>query len=134
MAVLVDTNVIVDVVTDDPVWADWSVGQLAANEPEGLVINPVIYSELCFGFATIEAVDEVVLRFSLLYAEIPRRGLFRAAKSFRAYKARSGTRRSVLPDFFVGGHAEAAGMSVLTRDTGRLQTYFPTVRLIHPTL
>lgn len=132
MAVLVDTSVIIDVVTDDPVWADWSIGQLAAHAPLGLVINPVVYSELCFGFATVEAAEEVVQRFGLQYAEIPRQGLFRAAKAFRAYKSRSGTKRSVLPDFFVGGHAEAAGMPVLTRDAGRLRTYFPAVRLIHP--
>ena len=132
MAVLVDTNIIIDVLTDDPVWADWSIAQLAAHEGLGLVINPVIYSELCFGFATIDGVEEVVARFGLLYEEIPRSGLFKAAKAFRAYKSRSGTKRSVLPDFFVGGHGEAAGMPVLTRDIGRLQTYFPAIRLIHP--
>ena len=132
MAVLVDTNVIIDVITDDPVWADWSIGQLAASESEGLLINPVIYAELCFGFTAIEPVDEVVKRFGLSYTEIPRSGLFMAARAFGAYKSRGGTKLSVLPDFFVGGHAEAAGMPVLTRDTARLQTYFPTVRLIHP--
>jgi len=132
MAVLVDTNVIIDVVTDDPDWADWSIGQLAANELDGLMINPVIYAELCFGFATIDPVDEVVRRFCLSYAEIPRSGLFRAARAFAAYKSRGGAGGSALPDFFVGGHAEAAGAPILTRDTARFQTYFPAVRLIHP--
>jgi hypothetical protein len=132
MAILVDTNVIIDVLTDDRLWADWSIGQLAAHEGSGLVINPVIFSELCFGFDAIDGVEEVVAQFGLIYSEIPRPGLFQAAKAFRIYKSRSGTKRSVLPDFFVGGHAEAAGMPVLTRDTSRFQTYFPTVRLIHP--
>ncbi len=132
MAVLVDTNVVIDVITDDPTWAEWSIRQLDAHESEDLVINPVIFAELCFGFATIEPVEELVRRFAFVYKEIPRSGLFKAAHAFRAYKSRSGSKRSVLPDFFVGGHAEAAGMQVLTRDPGRIQTYFPTVRLIRP--
>ena len=132
MAVLVDTNVIIDDITDDPGWADWSMAQLEIGVRDGLVINPVIYAELCFGFSTAQAVDELVRQFSLSYHEIPRSGLFRAAKAFAAYKRRSGTKRSVLPDFFVGGHAEVTGLPVLTRDTARLRTYFPTVRLICP--
>jgi predicted nucleic acid-binding protein len=132
MAVLVDTNVIVDVITDDPGWADWSIGQLEAQAGEGLVINPVVYAELCFGLPTVDAVDELVRQFSLAFREIPRPGLFRAAKAFAAYRRRSGTKRSVLPDFFVGGHAEVTGLPVLTRDTARFRTYFPSVRLICP--
>jgi predicted nucleic acid-binding protein len=132
MAVLVDTNVIIDAITDDPGWADWSVGQLEARAGEGLIINPVIYAELCFGFPTADAVDALVKQFSLSYREIPRSGLFRAARAFEAHKRRSGTKRSVLPDFFVGGHAEVTGLPVLTRDTARFRTYFPTVRLICP--
>jgi predicted nucleic acid-binding protein len=132
MAVLVDTNVIIDVITDDPDWADWSLHQLEVHAADGLVINPVIYAELCFGFPTVEAVDEVVRQFGLAVREIPRPGLFRSAKAFAAYRRRSGTRRSVLPDFFVGGHAEVTGLPVLTRDTARFRSYFPTVRLIQP--
>ena len=132
MSVLVDTSVIIDVITDDPLWATWSVRQLEANAAAGLVINPVIYAELCFGFSVVEPVDELVREFGLLYREIPRPGLFRAAKAFGAYKSRGGTKDSVLPDFFVGGHAEATGLPVLTRDPGRIQAYFPTVRLIAP--
>ena len=132
MPVLVDTNVIVDVITDNPEWAGWSVRQLEVNELEGLVINPVIYAELCFGFSAFEPVDGLIKQLCLSYQEIPRAGLFRAAKAFAAYKARGGTKDSVLPDFFVGGHAECTGMPVLTRDITRFQTYFPTVRLICP--
>lgn len=132
MPVLVDTSVIIDVVTDDPAWADWSIRQLEAYDVGGLVINPVIYAELCFGFPTVDAVDELVREFSLSLQAIPRPGLFRAAKAFAAYRARGGVKGSVLPDFFVGGHAEVTGMAVLTRDTGRFQTYFPSVQLIAP--
>jgi len=132
MPVLVDTNVLVDVLTDDPRWADWSIAQLESNSDVGLLINPVIYAELCFGSPSIEFVDDIVRRFALTYQEIPRQGLFRAAKAFGQYKSRRGTRASVLPDFFIGGHAEAAGIPLLTRDTKRLSTYFPGVTLIRP--
>ena len=132
MPVLVDTNVIIDVITDDPDWADWSIRQLEAHEPHGLAINPVIYAELCFGFSAAAPVDALVKQFGLSWHEVPRPGLFKAAKAFEAYRRRGGAKLSVLPDFFVGGHAEAAGMPVLTRDTCRYRTYFPAVRLICP--
>ena len=132
MSVLVDTNVIIDVLTDDPQWADWSIEQLEANAGTGLTINPVVYAELCFGSPSVDFVDDVVRRLALIYQEIPRQGLFRAAKAFARYKGRKGTKTSVLPDFFIGGHAEATGIPLLTRDTKRLSTYFPSVTLICP--
>jgi len=132
MPVLVDTNVIVDVLTDDRRWADWSVEQLEANADSGLIINPVVYAELCFGSPSIDFVDDVVRRFALTYQEIPRKGFFWAAKAFAQYKGRKGEKTSVLPDFFIGGHAQAADISLLTRDTKRLSAYFPSVRLICP--
>jgi predicted nucleic acid-binding protein len=132
MPVLVDTNVLVDVLTDDHQWAEWSISQLEENSNTGLIINPVIYAERCFGCPSIEFVDDIVRRFALNYQEIPRQGLFRAAKAFGQYKTRKGTKVSVLPDFFIGGHAEATRIPLLTRDTKRLSTYFPTVTLICP--
>ena len=132
MPVLVDTNVLLDVLTDDPKWADWSIAQLEANASAGLMINPVVYAELCFGSPSVEFVDDVVRRFALTYQEIPRQGLFRAAKAFSEYRRRQGVKTSVLPDFFIGGHADAAGMPLLTRDTKRLRTYFPGITLIAP--
>ena len=132
MPVLVDTNVLVDVLTDDPQWADWSIAQLEANAGTGLVINPVVYAELCFGSPSVDFVDDLVRRFALTYQEIPRQGLFRAAKAFAHYRRRQGAKTSVLPDFFIGGHAEVTGMTLLTRDTKRLKTYFPNVAVICP--
>ena len=132
MPVLVDTNIIIDLLTDDPTWADWSLEQLERCESGGLVINPVIYAELCFGFPTTEAVDELVRQYDLAWREVHRFGLFKAAKAFQAYKKRGGSRTFILPDFFVGGHAEAAELAVLTRDVKRFRTYFPDVRLLAP--
>lgn len=132
MPILVDTNVLVDVLTDDPRWAEWSITQLDQNSDLGFIINSVVYAELCFGSPSIEFVDDIVRRFGLTYQEIPRQGLFRAARAFGQYKARRGTRVSPLPDFFIGGHAEAAGIPLLTRDTKRVNTYFPGVKLICP--
>ena len=132
MPVLVDTNVLVDVLTDDPRWAEWSIAQLKSSSKAGLLINPVVYAELCFGSPSTEFVDDVIKRLELTYQEIPRQGLFRAAKAFARYKTRRGAKTSVLPDFFIGGHAEASGIPLLTRDTKRLRTYFPSVELIWP--
>ena len=132
MPVLIDTNVLIDVLTDDPRWADWSIGQLESNSTSGLLINPVVYAELCYGSPSIDFVDDVIKQFQLVYQEIPRQGLFRASIAFQKYKEMKGSKTSALPDFFIGGHAEAAGLPLLTRDTKRLSTYFPGVRLISP--
>jgi len=132
MPVLVDTNVLIDVLTDDPVWADWSISRLREYAASGLVINPVIYAELCFGSPSPDFVDRIVLRFGLSYRETPRKGLFLAARAFARYKAGKGVRTNVLPDFLVGGHAVATGMAVVTRDIRHFRTYFPDVHVICP--
>lgn len=133
--VLVDTNVLLDVVLDDPTWADWSQRQLEMASLRGdLVINPVIYAELSIAFARIEELEAVVAEGGLEMQEIPREALFLAGKAFLDYRRRSRTRakRNVLPDFFIGAHAAVRGIPILTRDVGRYATYFPTVKLLHP--
>jgi len=117
---LVDTNVLVDVLEDDPEWADWSIGQLRAQSKiHRLAINPVIYSELSLTFSTVEALDRTIDDLSLTMIEIPRPALFLAGKAFVRYRRRGGKKHNVLADFFIGAHAAVAGYPVLTRDTQR---------------
>ncbi len=132
MSVLVDTNVIFDVAKADPKWADWSCEKLSEFEPEDLCVNPVIFAEFCFDCSSLGEADDIIRRFGFSYLEIPRDGLFRASKAFRKYRRNAGGRESLLPDFFIGGHAEADSHSILTRDTKRYRTYFPGVSLICP--
>ena len=132
--ILVDTNVLLDVVQDDPTWAEWSQRQLdAARLGDSLCINPVIYAELSMAFARIEELEAVVADGELELEEIPREALFLAGKVFLRYRQRSraSTKRNV-PDFFIGAHAAVRGWSILTRDVGRYRSYFPTVPLISP--
>ena len=131
--VLVDTNVLVDVVQDDPDWAEWSLRQLRAQaQLHALAINPVIYAEFSLSFSTIEAVDDVVARLALEIVEIPRPALFLAGKAFVRYRRRGGAKTQVLPDFFIGAHAAVAGWSLLTRDAARFRTYFPKLAVLAP--
>ena len=130
---LVDTNVLVDVLQDDPQWADWSIGQLRAQaQIHELVINPVVYAELSLSFTTLEALDAVVAKMELTLHEIPRPALFLAGKAFAQYRRRGGGKAQVLPDFFIGAHAAVQGWSLLTRDAGRFRTYFPSLRVLAP--
>lgn len=130
---LVDTNVLVDVLEDDPEWADWSIGQLRKqSRVHRLVINPVIYTELSLTFSTVEALDEVLAGMQLPVVEMPRSALFLAGKAFAQYRRRGGTKGNVLADFFIGAHAAVAGWPILTRDGRRYQSYFPTVNLVMP--
>jgi predicted nucleic acid-binding protein len=130
---LVDTNVLLDVVTDDPTWADWSILQLdAAAIKGGLAINDVVYAELSVRFDRIEALDAIVESASLVLTGTPRAALFLAGKAFQRYRASGGARTGVLPDFFIGAHAAASGMPLLTRDARRYRTYFPKIDLITP--
>ena len=131
--ILVDTNVLLDVLEDDPEWADWSQANLdAATATDTLAINPIIYSELSIAFARIEELEAVIAEASLNMESIPREALFLAGKAFLSYRRARGIRRSVLPDFFVGAHAAVAHCGILTRDVARYRTYFPKVRLITP--
>lgn len=130
---LVDTNVLVDVLQDDPQWADWSIAQLRAHATmHALVINPVIYAEMSLSFSTIEALDAVVSDLALELREIPRPALFLAAKAFAQYRRRGGSKHQVLPDFFIGAHAAVEAWPLLTRDPSRFRTYFPTLEVLAP--
>ena len=129
--VLVDSNVVMDITSRDPQWEEWSAGQLATFAGR-LAINPVVYAELCFPLASAEEADQLVSYLGLSYREFSRESLFLAARAFRAYRQRGGSRTSPLPDFFIGAHAAALGVPILTRDINRYQTYFPSVALISP--
>ena len=129
--ILVDTNVLLDVVEDDPVWADWSLQQLEAARLRGqLAINAVIYAELSMAYERIEELDRAVGIAGLEEVPIPREALFLAGKVFLRYRRRKGMKRGVLPDFFIGAHAAVAGLPLLTRDQRRYRTYFPTNDLL----
>lgn len=130
---LVDTNVLVDVLQNDPQWADWSIAQLRAQaQLHALAINPVIYAEMSLSFSTLEALDDVVQTMALEVREIPRPALFLAAKAFAQYRRRGGSKEQVLPDFFIGAHAAVEGWPLLTRDASRFRTYFPTLEVVAP--
>lgn len=131
--ILVDTNVLLDAVSDDPIWADWSQRQMeAASLVQQLAVNSVIYAELSFGFTRIEEVDAVLADARIRLIDIPREALFLAGKAFRLYRQRGGLKTGVLPDFFIGAHAAVEQLPLLTRDPMRFRAHFPTVRLIAP--
>ena len=131
--VLVDTNVLVDVLQDDPQWADWSIGQMRAQASvHPLAINAVIYAEISLSFSTLEALNGVVATLALELREIPRSALFLAAKAYAQYRRRGGSKLQVLPDFFIGAHAMVEGWPLLTRDASRFRTYFPTLEVLAP--
>jgi predicted nucleic acid-binding protein len=131
--IFVDTNVLLDLVTDDPVWADWSQQQLnAAALRDRLAINAIVYAEFSSRFTQIEDVDAMLTSAEIVVAEMPRSALFLAGQVFKTYRRRGGPRTSVLPDFFIGAHAAVLGAPMITRDAGRYRTYFPTVELIAP--
>lgn len=130
---LVDTNVLVDVLENDPEWADWSIGQLRAQSKiHRLAINPIIYSELSLTFSTVEALDRTIDNLGLTMIEVPRPALFLAGKAFVRYRRQGGAKSNVLGDFFIGAHAAVSGHAILTRDTRRFAAYFPSVKLIAP--
>ena len=130
---LVDTNVLVDVLADDPEWADWSVDQLRAQSRiHRLAINPIVYAELSLTFSTAEVLDRTIDDLDLTLIELPRPALFLAGKAFVRYRKHGGRKANVLPDFFIGAHAAVIQCPLLTRDTGRYAFYFPGVRLVAP--
>ena len=130
---LIDTNVLVDVLQDDPQWAEWSIEQLRAQAKiHELVINPVIYAELSLSFSTLESLERVVANMELTMREIPRPALFLAGKAYLQYRRRGGSKGQVMPDFFIGAHAAVEGWPLLTRDASRFRTYFPRLEVVAP--
>lgn len=130
---LVDTNVLLDVLEDDPAWADWSVRQLRAQaQVHELFINPVIYAELSLAFDAVQALDEAIEGMGISYQELPRPALFLAGRAFVKYRRQGGSKANVLPDFFIGAHAAVLSCGILTRDSRRYRSYFPRVALLAP--
>ncbi len=130
---LVDSNVLLDIVTEDAEWFEWSAGRLEAAADEGpLFLNPIIYAEVAAGFERIEDVDEALPAAYYRRVPLPWESAFLAGQCFVKYRRRGGARRSPLPDFYIGAHAAVAGLTLLTRDATRYRAYFPTVRLIAP--
>jgi predicted nucleic acid-binding protein len=129
----VDTNVLLDLATDDPNWADWSVAQLEAASLDGpLLVNDAVYAELAVRYIRIEDLEAFLDAAGLEMAPMPRAALFLAGKVFTQYRRSGGSRTGVLPDFFIGAHAAVARLPLLTRDVGRYRSYFPSLRLITP--
>ena len=131
--VLVDSNVLLDVLTEDPRWGGWSAEALAdAAESAHLVINPIIYAEVSIGFRSIEALEDALPRIHFRREGLPWEAGFLAGKCFVDYRRRGGARHSPLPDFYIGAHAAVSGYRLLTRDATRHRTYFPRLELICP--
>jgi predicted nucleic acid-binding protein len=134
MAIFVDSNVLLDVLTEPSEWAEWSAATLAAAANRApLVINAIVYAEISVHFPTIEALETALPRNLLRREPISENAAFLAGKAFLTYRRRGGTRTAPLPDFLIGAHAATAGYHLLTRDSARYRTYFPHLPLIAPT-
>ncbi len=131
---LVDSSVLLDVFSNDPVWLEWSLDQLDKAYAEGTVfLDPVVYSEISIRFSRIEELEAALKEGGFVWSEIPREALFLAGKVYLSYKKAGGQRTSPLPDFFIGAHAAVSGLVLLTRDPERVHRFFPKLRLVCPT-
>lgn len=131
--VLVDSNVLLDVATDDDTWANWSATALqSAAEDSYLVVNPLVYAEVSIAFSRIEELEAALPHNVYRREVLPWEAAFLAGKAFLQYRKRGGARSSPLPDFYIGAHAAVREYRLLTRDVARYRTYFPTVELISP--
>jgi hypothetical protein len=131
--VLVDSNIILDILLDDPNWADWSESALAdASQSSTLYINQIVYTEVSIAFEKIEELESAIHNGGFQLLEIPKEALFLAGKAYLRYRGSKGTKRSPLPDFYIGAQAAVLDMDLITRDAGRYRTYFPTISIMCP--
>ena len=134
-AMLVDSNILLDIATNDPNWGDWSGRALAESaEHTTLIINPIIYAEVSIGYTTIEALDAALPTTLYQRESLPWEAGFLAGKCFLQYRRSGGLRNSPLPDFYIGAHAAVAQLALLTRDAARYRTYFPKLEILAPTI
>jgi len=130
---LVDSNVILDILTEDAEWLEWSSSALEERaERSVLVINPMVYAEVSIRFERIEDLDHALPDTAFRRDALPWEAAFLAGKCFLAYRQRGGVRQSPLPDFYIGAHAAVARMTLLTRDAARYRPYFPSLEVIAP--
>jgi predicted nucleic acid-binding protein len=130
---LVDSSVLLDISTQDPIWFDWSAAALADAVRGGpVLVNPIIYAEVSVGYDRIEDLDDALPGEIFRREPVPYVAGFLAGKAYLDYRRRGGTRTSPMPDFFIGAHAAVSELALLTRDAGRYRTYFPTVQVIAP--
>jgi predicted nucleic acid-binding protein len=130
---LVDSNIVLDVFLNDPKWADWSESKLDEYDQIGILyINSIVYSEISIGFNRIEDLESAIAKAGLQMLEIPKEALFLAGKTYLKYKKRKGSRKTPLPDFYIGSQAAVLNLDLITRDVSRYRSYFPTVNLITP--
>ena len=133
MEILVDSSVILDILTEDEYWFAWSAEALAdCAKSNILAVNPIIYAEVSIRFEKVEELDAALPATYFRRLPLPWGAAFLAGKCFLDYRRKGGPKRSPLPDFYIGAHAEVAGMTLLTRDAARYRTYFPTLRIITP--
>lgn len=130
--ILVDTNVFVDVIRTDPIWLDWSLRELSKAKQKTVLTNFVVYAELHTHDTAGPHIDAFLEKLGVQVMDLSRPAAQLAAQAFKAYRQRGGTKTGVLPDFFIGAHAQADGYKLLTRDAGRYKTYFPKIKLICP--
>jgi hypothetical protein len=131
--VMVDSNVLIDVIENDPRWAEWSIAQLeAAMLDGGLLINPIIYAEIAAGFDDIESLEAAIAPFGLIREPLPWEAAFMTSQAYQRYRKRGGTKRSPMPDFYIGAHASLGGYRLLTRDPLRYREYFSRLDVIAP--
>jgi hypothetical protein len=130
---MVDSNVLLDVLTADPAWARWSSQALADALDQGpVVVNPIVYAEVSVGFDRIEDLDDALPAAAFVREPLPYPAGFLAGKAFLAYRRSGGTRPTPLPDFYIGAHAALAGYRLLTRDARRYRTYYPRLDVLAP--
>jgi predicted nucleic acid-binding protein len=130
---LVDTNVISDILTPGSEWQEWSIERIDECRRKGVLLsNEIVFAELSARLSSEAAVQTVFARLGIAFERVPTAGLFAAGQAYRKYRAAGGARSNVLPDFFIGAHAQTTGMAILTRDARPYRTYFPDVELITP--
>lgn len=131
---LIDTNIIIDIISKDAVWQDWSLNQIKEHEQQGLFINNIIYAELATAYDIADVLDYDLQMIGISLQVIPKEAAFLAAKAFVQYRKNGGIKTNVLSDFFIGAHAQVMGTPILTRDVRNYRIYFPGVPLVTPTV
>ena len=130
---LVDTNVLLDIFTDDTQWRSWSENAIREALVIGPIgINPIVYAETSLAFADAEPLDQLLAELMLERWPLPYHAAFIAGRAYRRYRRAGGARRTPLPDFYIGAHAATDDLTLVTRDAGRYRTYFPSVKLLTP--
>ncbi len=132
--IAVDSSVLLDVISNDPKFAESSAAALAAaGEMDDVIVCDAVMAEICAYTEPMESAPEAMCEFGIRFVPMNEQAAMRAGVMYRRFRQRGGGRERLVSDFLIGAHAMLQAGTLITRDAGFHRDYFKGLKIINPT-